>query len=110
LIASISMAGILYLSYRQISRGLFLSFVLIAYFLFLIWRGVARLGFRMRKDWPDIPRSVLIIGAGPLGKRIEEQIQRSQIKNIQCVGFIDDELGIKVRLQRFWGNSMIFRQ
>ncbi|OGN75975.1 MAG: hypothetical protein A2X25_02205 [Chloroflexi bacterium GWB2_49_20] len=93
LIASISMAGILYLSYRTISRALFLLFVLIVYFLFLGWRAIARLGFRLRKDWPDDPRRVLIVGAGPLGQRVGEQIQKAQIKNMQCVGFVDDERG-----------------
>ena len=70
IIASISMAGILYLSFRQVSRALFLSFVLIVYALFLVWRIIARLVFRLRKEWPDVPRRVLIVGAGPLGVRV----------------------------------------
>lgn len=90
MIASISMAGILYLSYRQISRALFLLFVVIVYGLFLSWRGIARLGFRLRKDWPDDPRCVLIVGAGSLGMRIEKQIQEARIENLRCVGFVDD--------------------
>ena len=91
LIASGAMAGFLYLSYRQISRALFLIFVLIAYLLFLTWRGIARLGFRMRRDGPDVSRRVLIVGAGPLGIRIGEQIQKARIENMQCVGYVDDE-------------------
>jgi exopolysaccharide biosynthesis polyprenyl glycosylphosphotransferase len=94
LIASISMAGILYLSYRQISRVMFLTFVLIVYVLFLTWRGIARLGFRLRRDWPDVPRRVLIVGAGPLGIRIGEQIQKARIENMQCVGYVDDDVGL----------------
>ena len=94
LIASISMAGILYLSYRQISRLLFITFVLIVYILFLAWRGIARLGFRLRKDWPDAPRRVLIVGAGPLGMRIGEQILKARIENMQCVGYVDDDIGL----------------
>jgi exopolysaccharide biosynthesis polyprenyl glycosylphosphotransferase len=91
LIATGAMAGFLYLSYRQISRALFLIFVMIVYLLFLAWRGIARLGFHMRRDWPDTPRRVLIVGAGPLGIRIGEQIQKAHIENIQCVGYVDDE-------------------
>jgi FlaA1/EpsC-like NDP-sugar epimerase len=94
LIASVSMAGILYISYRQISRALFFTFVLIGYVLFLTWRGIARLGFRLRKDWPDVPRRVLIVGAGPLGIRIRDQITNSRIDNLQCVGFVDDDTGL----------------
>ncbi len=93
LIASISMAGILYLSYRQISRALFFTFVLLVYILFLAWRGIARLGFHMRRDWPDVPRRVLIVGAGPLGMRIGDQIQNTRIENMRCVGYVDDEIG-----------------
>jgi exopolysaccharide biosynthesis polyprenyl glycosylphosphotransferase len=91
LIAMGAMAGFLYLSYRQISRALFLIFVLIVYLLFLAWRGIARLSFRMRRDWPDTPRRVLIVGAGPLGSRIGEQIQKARIENMQCVGYVDDQ-------------------
>ncbi len=94
LIASISMAGILYLSYRQVSRALFILFILIVYVLFLTWRGIARLGFRLRKDWPDAPRRILIVGAGPLGIRIGEQIQAARVKNMECVGYIDDDGGL----------------
>jgi exopolysaccharide biosynthesis polyprenyl glycosylphosphotransferase len=91
LIASISMAGILYLSYRQVSRVMFFTFVLIVYVLFLTWRGIARLGFHLRRDWPDVSRRVLIVGAGPLGSRIGEQIQKARIENMQCLGYVDDE-------------------
>ena len=94
LIASISMAGILYLSFRNVSRALFFLFVLIVYILFITWRGIARLGFRIRKDWPDASRRVLIVGAGPLGTRIAEQIRSARIENMQCMGFIDDDTGL----------------
>jgi exopolysaccharide biosynthesis polyprenyl glycosylphosphotransferase len=92
LIASGSMAGILYLSYRQVSRLLFLSFVLIVFFLFLIWRGIARIVFRIRKEWPDTAKRVLIVGAGPLGRRIGTQIQEAGIENMECWGYVDDEI------------------
>ena len=94
LIASISMAGILYLSYRQVSRALFLSFVLIVFLLFLSWRGLARLGFRLRKEWPDAARRVLIVGAGPLGVRIGTQIGEAGIENMECRGYVDDEIAL----------------
>jgi exopolysaccharide biosynthesis polyprenyl glycosylphosphotransferase len=89
-VASISMAGILYLSYRQISRAMFLLFVLIVYLFFLTWRIVARASFRLRKDWPDTPRRVLIVGSGPLGMRVKEQIEEADIVNMTCIGFVDD--------------------
>jgi len=94
LIASVSMAGILYLSYRQVSRAMFFTFVLIVYALFLAWRGIVRLGFRLRKDWPDVPRRVLIIGAGPLGMRIGDQIRKARVENMQCIGYVDEDPGL----------------
>jgi exopolysaccharide biosynthesis polyprenyl glycosylphosphotransferase len=89
-VASISMAGILYLSYRQVSRATFLLFVLIVYLLFLGWRVATRVGFRLRNDWPDAPRRILIVGSGPLGIRVKEQIENAGIANMTCVGFVDD--------------------
>ena len=91
LIATGAMAGILYLSYRLISRALFFMFVLIVYCLLLGWRAIARLTFHMRREWPDAARRVLIVGAGPLGIRIGEQIRKAQVENLQCVGYVDDE-------------------
>jgi FlaA1/EpsC-like NDP-sugar epimerase len=91
LIAAGAMAGFLYLSYRQISRALFLIFVLIVYLLFLAWRGIARLAFRLRRDGTVVSRRVLIVGAGPLGSRIGAQIQKARIENMQSMGFVDDE-------------------
>jgi exopolysaccharide biosynthesis polyprenyl glycosylphosphotransferase len=89
-VAAISMAGILYFSFREVSRALFLLFVLLSYLALLCWRAVARVGFRMVKDWPDAPRRILIVGAGPLGQRVREQIENSEIANMKCLGFVDD--------------------
>lgn len=89
-VASISMAGILYLSYRLVSRAMFLMFVLVVYASFLGWRVFARLGFRLRKDWPDDPRRVLIVGSGPLGLRVRKQLETAGVANMTCVGYVDD--------------------
>jgi exopolysaccharide biosynthesis polyprenyl glycosylphosphotransferase len=89
-IASISMAGILYLSYRQVSRATFLTFVLIVYASLLGWRMVARLAFRLRKEWPDAPRRILVVGSGPLGIRVRKQLETAGVANMTCVGYVDD--------------------
>ena len=75
-------------------ESLFISFVLIVFLLFLTWRGLARLGFRLRKDWPDAARRVLIVGAGPLGVRIGTQIGEAGIENMECRGYVDDEITV----------------
>lgn len=89
-IASISSAGILYLSFREVSRAYFISFIILAYLLFLAWRVVVRLYFRVNKDWLNRRRRALIVGAGPLGKKVEKQIEQSEIENLSMVGFVDN--------------------
>jgi exopolysaccharide biosynthesis polyprenyl glycosylphosphotransferase len=92
LIASISMAGVLYLSYRQVSRALFVLFVAIATLLLLAWRGIYRISIRAWAELPEVHRHILIVGAGPLGKRIEAQIREANQENVHCVGYVDDEM------------------
>ncbi|MGD0613001.1 MAG: hypothetical protein ABSB41_16000 [Anaerolineales bacterium] len=77
LIASVSMAGILYFSFRDVSRAMFVLFLVMTYFSLLGWRGLARLYFRLRRDWPDTNRRVVVVGAGPLGQKVREQILAS---------------------------------
>jgi len=92
-IASISMAGILYFSYRQVSRATFLLFVLIVYVSFLSWRVLARVSFRLRNVWPDVARQVLIVGSGPLAVQVRQQLEAAGVANLTCVGFVDDAQG-----------------
>lgn len=91
LIASVSSAGILYFSFRQVSRALFLLFLFFAYFGMMTWRGLARLSFRLRGDWPDEERRVLIVGTGPFGQRVCEQFRTRAAENVRLVGAIGDE-------------------
>ncbi len=90
LIASISSAGILYFSFRNVSRALFVSFVFLAYLLFLGWRVIARLYFRIKKDGPNGRKQILIVGAGPLGQKVAEQIENSEWDNFALAGFVDN--------------------
>ena len=89
-IASISAAGILYLSYRQVSRALFVFFVALVYVLFLAWRVVARLYFRFNKDRLNGKRRVLVVGVGTLGQRVGKQIRKSETENLSLVGYVSD--------------------
>ncbi len=91
-IASISSAGILYLSFREVSRALFVVFVILSYVLLISWRLVIRMYFRRQKTTPEGKRRVLIIGAGTLGQRILTQIKSSYTVNLEFIGFVDDGL------------------
>ena len=90
LIASISTAGILYFSFREVSRALFLLFVAGTFLACVIWRALARSYFRLRKDSiPDTHR-LLIVGTGPLGERVGRQIEASLNDQLTLAGFVDD--------------------
>ena len=91
LIASISAAGVLYFSFRNISRALFLLFVVAAYLLFLGWRVLVRLYFRLTIDTLNARRNVLIVGAGALGQKVAQEILRNDVESLFLIGFVDDD-------------------
>jgi exopolysaccharide biosynthesis polyprenyl glycosylphosphotransferase len=91
LLAVISLAGTLYLSYREVSRLLFLTFAGETYLLLLSWRLVYRLAFRYGVIQGVHTKSVLIIGAGLVGRELETQIRSYQNLGMKVVGFLDDD-------------------
>src|SRR6266498_44078 len=90
LIASISTAGVLYFSFREVSRALFLVFVAVTFFLCLSWRVLARIYFRARPQSSATSRHLLIVGTGPLGQNVGKQIRRSRTENLALIGFVED--------------------
>ncbi len=92
IIASVSAAGILYFSYREVSRFLFVLFILIVYLTTILWRGFARLYFRNQGFSPQGARRVVIVGAGTLGQKVRNQISRVDVvSRFDLVGFVDDD-------------------
>jgi exopolysaccharide biosynthesis polyprenyl glycosylphosphotransferase len=89
-IASISTAGILYFSYREVSRALFIVFVATTFLLCVFWRVLVRLYFRSRRETSRISRRLLVVGCGPLGQAVARQIESSPSENLLFIGFIDD--------------------
>jgi exopolysaccharide biosynthesis polyprenyl glycosylphosphotransferase len=89
-IAAVSSAGILYFSFREVSRALFALFVISTFLLCLLWRVLARLYFRTRPQSSAISRRLLVVGVGPLGQGVGKQIQHSDSENLTLVGFVDD--------------------
>lgn len=89
-IASVSSAGILYLSYREVSRALFVVFVGLSFLTCVLWRLLTRAYFRARRDSLAVMRRVLIVGTGPLGQSVGAQIRSAHSDNITLVGFVDD--------------------
>ncbi len=100
ILASISLAGILYFSFRDISRVLFLSFALLTFLSMAIWRRTARIVFRNRKAESYQNRRVLIIGAGPVGQDLADKINNHPYLGLKLSGFLDDN-------PEKWGNNVL---
>lgn len=91
-LATVALAGFMYLSYREYSRVLFLTFALISFMLLAGVRVVYRLLFRLRAaERGAAERQVIILGAGPVGRRIAEQIGKQAGNGLELVGFLDDD-------------------
>jgi exopolysaccharide biosynthesis polyprenyl glycosylphosphotransferase len=89
---SISLAGILYFSFRDVSRAQYLIFIVLVYIGFLIWRAFVRLYFRLRyAQLNGDSRRVLIVGSGPLGKRVEEEMSKQSVEDLRLVGYLDSK-------------------
>jgi exopolysaccharide biosynthesis polyprenyl glycosylphosphotransferase len=91
MILSVSLAGILYFSYREVSRALYLTFIILVYLGVLTWRSVARLNFRLRNGQREnAARRILVIGIGHLGQMVREEMSRQAVEILRVVGYLDD--------------------
>jgi len=91
LLAAVSLAGFLYFTYRDVSRLLFVVFISIAFFLMITWRVIVRVTFQLRKTDAIQKRKVLIVGAGPVGRDLENRIAQYPHLRLSIVGFLDDD-------------------
>ncbi len=88
-LAALIFAGVLYLSFRDFSRWLFISFNIINLLFLLGWRIFLRLFFRIRR-YPLKKRQVLVIGAGKVGQRVGYMIREYEWAGLEMVGYLDD--------------------
>jgi len=89
-LAAVALAGTLYLTYRMVSRLLYLGFVGMAYLSMLAWRGIARLVSRHNKTMAVRQLRVLIVGAGSVGRKFQKQILDNPELGLVVAGFLDD--------------------
>jgi exopolysaccharide biosynthesis polyprenyl glycosylphosphotransferase len=92
LLAGITLAGILYLTYRDTSRVTFLVFFATTYLLLVLWRVLVRLLYRRRNEQEGLKTRVLIVGAGPVGRDIETRLQEHSHLDVVLSGFLDDDI------------------
>jgi lipopolysaccharide/colanic/teichoic acid biosynthesis glycosyltransferase len=88
--SSVVLAGTLFLTYRQMSRILFLYFVVVAALLLLSYRAGLRVLYR-KVHWGTQAPVVLIVGAGPLGRQTAEILASA---GVRVAGFVDDDTAL----------------
>jgi exopolysaccharide biosynthesis polyprenyl glycosylphosphotransferase len=91
LLAAVVMAGVMFLTYREVSRLLFIVFCLLAFCLLIGWRLLARWSFRAQWRRDVAQRRILILGAGEGGYRLKDLIVGQPGIGLRLVGFLDDD-------------------
>jgi exopolysaccharide biosynthesis polyprenyl glycosylphosphotransferase len=74
LLAAISMAGVLFMTYRQVSRFLFVFFVTEAWLMLVLWRLAYRSAYRYKMIGHSDAHRVLIAGTGEVARRVQAQV------------------------------------
>lgn len=89
--AILILAGFLYLSYRNLSRWLFVTFAALDLAFLLVWRVLARLAFRLLNGRAYRPRRVLIVGAGGVGQQVARIVREYAWTGLHLAGYLDDD-------------------
>jgi exopolysaccharide biosynthesis polyprenyl glycosylphosphotransferase len=89
--AGLIFAGFLYLSYRNVSRWLFIIFAVLDLTSLLAWRVLARLSFHLLNGRAYQPRRVLIVGASEVGRQVAEMVRDYAWTGLHLVGYLDDD-------------------
>jgi exopolysaccharide biosynthesis polyprenyl glycosylphosphotransferase len=90
--AGIALAGVLYLSYRDFSRALFACFLLLMLASTIGWRLVPEIVLRLTGHRILRPHRALIVGAGLVGRDLQQKITDAKDSRVTLVGFLDDDV------------------
>jgi exopolysaccharide biosynthesis polyprenyl glycosylphosphotransferase len=85
------LAATLYLADRQLSRLAFVYFYVLVLALLLGYRATLRAWYRLKPGPPVRLARVLIVGAGPVGQRVVDQLRLRGWRGIELIGFLDDD-------------------
>lgn len=108
-LAVMVVAGILYLGFREFSRWLFVTFVIINFLFIISWRVLLRISFHVWQR-PSRERRVLIVGAGKTGRNVGSLMQNHQWAGLNLVGYLDDDFRKKQEGLPILGNVTNVRQ
>jgi len=90
---ALAVAGVLYFTFRDVSRLLVIYALVIAWFLLMLWRIAMRVVFRVWNRWqPGVAERVLIVGAGEVGQQVARIIRSYTWTGLSLVGYLDDDL------------------
>ncbi len=89
LLAALLCAGLFFLTFREFSRWLFITFIFLNTLFLLGWRIIARLLWRLSRG-PAAERRVLIVGAGDLGQRVGAMVSEYNWTGLSLIGYLDD--------------------
>ncbi|MCI0478517.1 MAG: hypothetical protein L0Y55_19930, partial [Anaerolineales bacterium] len=90
--AAFFLAGVLFLTYRETSRGVFLLFFIFDIVFLLAARG-GLFAYRLRTvDGEKASRrAALIVGAGKVGQDVAAQLKKYAWSNVAVIGYLDDD-------------------
>jgi len=91
--SALLLAGLLFVSYRVLSRLLFGYFVVLDVLLTLVVRLVVRAGFEHRSSARARTQRVLLVGAGNVGQRMADLLLQRAWMGVDLIGFVDDDPG-----------------
>ncbi|MER2600542.1 MAG: sugar transferase [Caldilineales bacterium] len=89
-LASLLFAGVLYFSYRELPRRLFLYFLLADLLLLTLFHLGARAAL-LWSGWPQVTaRRVLLVGSGDLAQSVALALRKQSRQGLVLVGSVDD--------------------
>jgi len=89
-LGALMLAGIMYLTYRNVSRLLFLLFVAQLFISTISWRLVPWALIKLKLNGEN-SRSFLIVGAGKTGIELRDRIVENPQLNLTFAGFVSDD-------------------
>jgi exopolysaccharide biosynthesis polyprenyl glycosylphosphotransferase len=88
-VASVSQAGVLFLTYRELSRAFFILVIGFSFLCCVFWRLVFRLIFRLRKETLNISRKLLLVGIGSELNKVESIMRKNLSEAITDIIVLD---------------------
>ncbi len=90
-VSMLLLAGVLYFTYRGLSRLLFVYFFVLDLLLTVCFRAAVRWVFKRRSAPGESLQRILIVGAGKVGIEMADLLTERRWMGLETVGFLDDD-------------------